>query len=107
MVDRTHRELSDNDLARIAGTYHAWRGEPGADDYADVPGFCAAATTEEIAKHRYVLTPGRYLDIEQAEEDDEPLDERIVRLTKGLYDAFEESDRLQAGVRAALGRLDA
>ena len=107
MVDRTHRALSDDDIARIAGTYHAWRGERDAGEYADVPGFCASATSEQIAEHRHVLTPGRYVGAEEAEEDDEPLDQKIARLTKELYKAFDESDRQQARTREALGRLDA
>jgi type I restriction enzyme M protein len=106
MVDRTHRELTDDDIARIAGTYHAWRGERGAGEYADVPGFCASATTEQIAEHQHVLTPGRYVGAEDVEEDCEPLDEKIARLTEELFEAFEESDRLQVRVRTALGRLD-
>jgi type I restriction enzyme M protein len=106
MVGRVHRELTDEDLARIAMTYHAWRGEPGAGEYVDVPGFCAAATIEQIAEHRHVLTPGRYVGAEEVDEDDEPIDERITRLTKELYDAFEESNRQQTRVKFALGRLD-
>jgi type I restriction enzyme M protein len=106
MVDRTHRELTYDDIARITGSYHAWRGERGAGEYADVPGFCASVTTEQIAGHRHVLTPGRHVGAEEAEEDGEPLDEKIARLTKELYEAFKESDRLQDRVRAALGRLD-
>jgi type I restriction enzyme M protein len=105
MVDRTHRDLTDDDIARIAGSYHAWRGERGAGEYADVPGFCASVTTEQIAGHRHVLTPGRYVGAEDVEEDDEPLDEKVGRLTKKLYEAFDESDRLQAQVLASLGRL--
>jgi type I restriction enzyme M protein len=105
MVSRVHRELTDDDLARIATTYHAWRGEPGAGEYTDVPGFCASATTDEIAEYRHVLTPGRYVGAEEAEEDAEPLDEKIARLTKELYEAFDESDRLQQSVRRALGRI--
>jgi type I restriction enzyme M protein len=59
LVDRTHRELSDEEIARIATTYHAWRGESEAGNYTDVPGFCASATVEQIALHNFVLTPGR------------------------------------------------
>ena len=107
MVDRTHRELTDEDIARIADTYHAWRGEPEAGAYEDVPGFCASATVAQITEHRFVLTPGRYVGSEAAEEDDEPIGDKIARLKSELYEAFEESDRLQARVRAALERIDA
>jgi type I restriction enzyme M protein len=107
MVDRTHRELAAEDVARIAGTYHAWRGERGAGEYVHVPGFCASATADDLAHHGYVLTPGRYVGTEEAEEEDEPLDEKITRLTQELLDSFVESDRLQERVRAALGRLHA
>jgi type I restriction enzyme M protein len=105
MVDRTHRELTDEDIGRIAATYHAWRAEPDAGAYEDVPGFCASATVEQIAEHRFVLTPGRYVGSEEAEDDGEPIAEKIARLTRELYEAFEESDRLQARVRAVLGRI--
>ena len=106
LVDRTHRELTNEDIARIAGTYHAWRGERDAGEYADVAGFCASVTAEEIAQHRHVLTPGRYVGAQEAEGDDEPAEEKVARLTSELYEAFGESDRLQAQVRAQLGRLD-
>ena len=71
MVDRTHRELTDEDITRIADTYHAWRGEDCAGDYADVPGFCKAAVLEEVRKHGHVLTPGRYVGAEAQEDDGE------------------------------------
>jgi len=105
LVDRTHRELADHEMARVAGTYHAWRGEPDTASYADVPGFCASATVEQIAEHRYVLTPGRYVGNEADEDDDEPVMQRIARFTAELYEAFEASDRLQEQVRTALERL--
>jgi type I restriction-modification system DNA methylase subunit len=69
LVDRVHRELSDEEIARITGTYHAWRGEAGAGEYKDVAGFCKSATTEGIAAHGYVLTPGRYVGAEETEDD--------------------------------------
>jgi type I restriction enzyme M protein len=106
MVDRTHRELTDDDIARIASTYHAWRGEHAAGTYVDVPGFCASATVDHFAEHRHVLTPGRYVGAEEAEPDDEPLDKKIKQLTAELYEAFDESNRLEERVRANLGRLD-
>lgn len=69
-------------------------------------GFCASARVEQIAEHRFVLTPGRYVGSEAAEEDDEPIGEKIARLKGELFAAFEESDRLQKRVRAALERVD-
>jgi len=107
MVDRTHREFSDDDISRIAGMYHAWRGEPGAGQYADIPGFCASAPLAEIVEHRHVLTPSRYVGAEDATDSDEPADERVARLTGALREALDESDRLQDRVRAALERLGA
>ncbi len=107
MVDRTHREMTDEDIAMIASTYHAWRGEPDAGEFKDVPGFCASATFDQIAEHRFVLTPGRYVGTEDPEDDGEPIDEKIARLRKELYQAFEESERLQSRVREALERLNA
>ena len=68
-VDRTRKELSNEDIATIATAYHAWRGEPNAGDYVDVPGFCKRAKLDEIRGHDHVLTPGRYVgaaDIEDA-----------------------------------------
>src|SRR5207244_387360 len=79
METRTLRMLSDDDTAKVADSYHAWR-EPG-ERYADEPGFCKSATTEEIAAKGYVLTPGRYVEQAAAEEDEEPFQERMARLT--------------------------
>ncbi len=81
LVDRVHRELTEEDVAKIAGTYHAWRGDQDAGEYADVPGFCKAATTEEIRKHGHVLTPGRYVGAAEVEDDGEPFEEKMERLT--------------------------
>ena len=70
--------------------YHAWRGEYGAGDYEDVPGFCKSAATEQIAEHGYVLTPGRYVGAADAEDDGEPFDEKMKRLTAELAEHFVE-----------------
>jgi type I restriction enzyme M protein len=106
MVDRTHRELSTEDITRIATTYHAWRGEPDAGDYEDVPGYCASSPLEAIARDRHALTPGRFVGTAMAAHDSEPLQERIKRLVEELDGALLESDRLQARVRSELARLD-
>ena len=82
LVDRTHRELTDNDLAKIAGTYHAWRGDKDSAKYADVPGFCKATKLDDIRKHGHVLTPGRYVGAEETEDDGEPFEEKMKRLAR-------------------------
>jgi type I restriction enzyme M protein len=105
MVDRTHRELFDDDTGQIADTYHSWRGEPGVGSYEDIPGFCASATVEQIAEHHFVLTPGRYVGSEEIEDDGEPVTEKIARLKDELFEAFDESDRLQDSVRAVLDKI--
>jgi type I restriction enzyme M protein len=105
MVDRVHRELTPDDIARIAGTYHAWRGDKGAGEYADVPGFCRAAKVEEVREHGFVLTPGRYVGAEAAEEDDEPFEERMKRLVAQLKEQQAEGARLDREIEQNLARL--
>jgi type I restriction enzyme M protein len=106
MADRTHRELTDDDIGHVAETYHAWRGEPEAGAYEDVPGFCASATLDQVTEHRFVLTPGRYVGSEEAEDDGEPVADKIARLTLELCQALDESARLQSRVRTVLRQLD-
>jgi type I restriction enzyme M protein len=105
LVDRVHRELTDEDVARIAGTYHAWRGDRGAEKYADVPGFCNAAKLDEIREHGHVLTPGRYIGAEASEEDAEPFEERMKRLTATLRKQQVEAAKLDAAIAANLKEL--
>ena len=105
MVTRVHRELTDEDIDRIAGTYHAWRGDPGAGEYKDVPGFCKAATLDDIRKHGYVLTPGRYVGVAPTEEDDEPFEEKMQRLVAQLREQQAEAARLDAAIAANLKEL--
>lgn len=105
MVDRTHRELTDEEIQRIARTYHAWRGEPDAGEYADVPGFCKSATLEEIRQHNHVLTPGRYVGAEVREDDDEPFDEKMQRLTAQLREQMAEARRLDEAIWRNLQEL--
>ena len=105
LVDRTHRELSDEEVPRIARTYHAWRGEKGAGTYEDVPGFCRSVPREEIAAHSFVLTPGRYVGAESEDDDDEPFDVKMKRLVDTLEDQFSEGARLADEIRSNLRRL--
>ncbi|MDH7513652.1 MAG: class I SAM-dependent DNA methyltransferase [Clostridiales bacterium] len=106
MVDRTHRELTENDIAKIAGTYHAWRGDKGVDkQYEDIPGFCKSATLEEIRKHGHVLTPGRYVGAEKKEDDSEPFAEKMQRLVAQLREQQAEAARLDNAIAANLKNL--
>jgi type I restriction enzyme M protein len=112
LFNRTERVLSDEEIVgRIAGAYHSWRGTPSAREggltYEDIPGFCYSATTEEIRKHDHVLTPGRYVGATELDDgDDEPITEKIERLTKELFAHFEESARLERSAREQLERID-
>jgi type I restriction enzyme M protein len=105
MVDRTHRELTDEDIVRIAGTYHAWRGEQGAEKYENVPGFCRSAALEEIGKHGHVLTPGRYVGAEEREEDAEPFEEKMKRLTAQWRQQVAEARKLDQAIEHNLTEL--
>jgi len=99
---RKQKELSEGEIARIATAYHAWRGEPDAGAYADVAGFCKAATNAEIEAHNFVLTPGRYVGAGAAEADDEPFEEKFARLKDDLMAHFAEGRRLEAEIVARL-----
>ena len=122
LVDRTRRELSDADIQKIADTYHAWRragspsvaedrksesdrGEKEAGQYDDIPGFCKSATLDEIRKHGHVLTPGRYVGAEAAEDDGEPFAEKMQRLSAQWREQQKEAARLDAAIEANLKEL--
>jgi type I restriction enzyme M protein len=105
MVDRTHRQLTDEEVTRIAINYHAWRGEPGAGEYTDVAGFCKSAPLEEVRKHGHVLTPGRYVGAEAVEDDGEPFEEKMKRLTATLREQQAEAAKLDAAIVANLKEL--
>lgn len=111
MVDRTERILTDADLAKIADTYHAWRGTASTREegltYGDEPGFCFSARLETVRERGYLLTPGRYVGaVEAEEEDSEVMTERIAALTEELFHLFKESDRQQDLVAKLLGGLE-
>lgn len=104
MADRTHKEFSPEDIAKVADTYHAWKG---TDDkaYEDIAGFCKSATLEDVQKQEYILTPGRYVGLAAEAEDSEPFEEKMARLTTNLSEQFAKSHELEEDIRKALGGI--
>ncbi len=100
MIDRTHKELTRDDIGIITDTYHDWRDEK--NDYEDTAGFCKSATLEEIAKNDYVLTPGRYVGIPDEEDDGIPFEVKMEELTTTLFAQMAEGERLDASIRENL-----
>ena len=107
MADRTRREFSEKNIETITGAYHRWRAKPdaGLGEYQDIPGFCRSVTLEEVRKHGHVLTPGRYVGAEDAEDDGVPFAERFAALTATLENQFNESERLTALIREKLAMV--
>ena len=108
MVDRRHRELTEEEIQKIAGAYHSWRGEKGTEPYQDIPGFCKSASLEEVARNNYVLTPGRYVGTGETEEDqegEEDFAERMATLTAQLREQMAEARRLDQEICRILEEL--
>jgi type I restriction enzyme M protein len=120
LIDRVHREFTDADISKIADTYHAWKLDPDgslkqadkrgvvlelAPPYRDVPGFCKSVTNDEIARHGYVLTPGRYVGAGDIEDEGEPFDDKMKRLVNELNSQFAEATRLQSEIGKNLQQL--
>ena len=101
MVDRKHRDFSEEDIARLADTFTAFQ----KGILEDVKGFCAVATTNQIAEQDYILTPGRYVGIEEKEEDDEPFADKMTRLTTDLGGMFAMSHELEEEIKKNLGGI--
>jgi len=103
MIDRVHRELTDDDIRKIADSYHAWRGDKDCEaKYEDVPGFCKSATLDDIRHHGHILTPGRYVGAAEVEDDGEPFEEKMARLTTSLREQTEQSGKLDQIIWANL-----
>ena len=100
LISRRIRVLNDEDIEKISSTYHAWKGKDG--EYKDIKGFCKSSTLEEIEEHEYILTPGRYVGIKEKEEDDEPFEEKMGRLTDELAEQFAKSNKLEEEIRSNL-----
>ncbi len=101
MVDRKHRDLSDEDIQKLSDTFVAFQN----GTLEDVKGFCAVCDIEEIAKQGYILTPGRYVGIEEQEDDGEPFEEKMTRLTSELSEMFQKSHELEQEIRKKLGAI--
>ena len=112
MIDRVHRELTEEDILKIAATYHAWRvdrmapsplaGEGKGEGYKDIPGFCKSATLDDIRRHNHILTPGRYVGAAEVEDDGEPFEEKMARLTAELRVHTAQSAKLDKLIWANL-----
>ena len=103
MIDRVLRAFTAEDLEKITGTFQKWKRN--AADYCDLPGFCKSATSEEIAAHGFVLTPGRYVGAEDVEDDGEPFEEKMAKLVAELNGQFAESAKLEQAIKKNLGGL--
>lgn len=101
MVDRKHRDFTDEDIQKIADTFEAFQNGM----LEDVKGFCAVKTTADIAEQDYILTPGRYVGIEEQEDDGEPFEEKMTRLTSELSQMFAKSHELEDEIRKKLGAI--
>jgi type I restriction enzyme M protein len=102
MEDQTHRNFTDDDIQKITGTYHAWRGEENTNEYKDIKGFCKSVKIEEVREHEFILTPGRYVGIEEIEDDGEPFEDKMERLTSELAEQFSKSHALEDRIRENL-----
>ncbi|GMX58026.1 MAG: class I SAM-dependent DNA methyltransferase [Candidatus Yanofskyibacterium parasiticum] len=103
MADRTHREFTEKDIAKVSETYHEWRKQNGK--YKDIKGFCKSANLEEIAKHNFVLTPGRYIELKDEEDDGIPFNEKITGLTRKLAEQMGEEKKLDEEIKKQLKNI--
>ena len=101
MVDRKHRDFSEEDIQKLADTFESFQN----GTLEDVKGFCAVATLQDIAKQDCILTPGRYVGIEEQEDDGEPFEEKMAGLTSELSDMFAKSHKLEEEIRRKLGAI--
>lgn len=103
MIDRKNRIFEDKDVKQVADTYHNWL--KGTDEYEDIKGFCKSAELSEIEKHKFVLTPGRYVGIEDEEDDGIPFEEKIEKLTSTLRDQMKQSQELDKEIKEQLAKI--
>ena len=104
-VDRAHNELSEKQIQKIAGTYRSFIGEKGYPKYKDVAGYCKVVKISDIEKNNFVLTPGRYVGTEEIEDDGEPFQDKMKRLTLRYAELSKESAKLDKEIRKNLKEL--
>jgi type I restriction enzyme M protein len=105
MISRKQRELTDKDITQIADTYHKWRSKEQFSEYKDIPGFCKSANIQDIRKNNYILTPGRYIDFKQVEEDDEAFEEKMQKLTTTLSAQMQKANELDEAIVQNLRKI--
>ena len=105
MISRKQRELTDKDIATIAKTYHAWRGKNAETEYKDIAGFCKSATIDDVRKNKYILTPGRYIDFKETEEDGIAFDEKMKTLTATLAEQMQKASELDNAIKENLQKV--
>ena len=101
----TGADPEDKDIAAIAETYYLWRGKNAETAYKDIPGFCKSASIQDIRKNKYILTPGRYIDFKEAEDDGVAFAEKMKTLTATLFEQMEEETRLNELIRGNLRKI--
>lgn len=102
MVDRRHKEMTNNDIKKISDIYHIWRGEVKEKNFQNIPGFCKSASLEEIRKQEWILTPGRYVGTEEEDDDEEEFEEKMKKLTSELEKQMGYGKKLDAEIRKNL-----
>jgi type I restriction enzyme M protein len=105
MISRKQRELTDSDIDTIAETYHKWRGKNAETEYKDIAGFCKSAKIEDIRKNKYILTPGRYIEFKEVEDDGVVFAEKMQQLTTTLFEQMDEEARLNELIRENLRKI--
>jgi type I restriction enzyme M protein len=106
MISRKQKELSDKDIAKISGTYHNWRSKEHFEtNYKDIPGFCQAANIQEVRKNNYILTPGRYIDFKEAEEDGVAFEDKMQQLTGALKEQMQKAAALDETIKENLNKI--
>ena len=105
MISRKQRELTDDDIKKISDTYHKWRSKEQFAEYQDIPGFCKSATLEEIRKNNYILTPGRYIDFKETQQDDQAFEEKMQQLTATLREQMQKAHELDEAIKVNLGKI--